>query len=781
MFKHISTVLLLLIISVQSFSQVQTQTVRGIVTDKATATPLPGATVVIMGVIPQMGTSTDLDGIFKLPKVPIGRHKVEITFIGYNPIAIPEVLVTSGKEVVLNVEMEELVNQIEDVVVKAHARKDKPLNQMSMISARAFNVEETRRYAGGMDDPARLATAFAGVTSGGNLQDNAIVIRGNSPRGVQWRVEGVEVPNPNHLHDCNVPGGGFVSIISSQLLATSDFLTGAFPAEYGNALAGVFDIKLRTGNNQKREYAFQAGVMGLDFAAEGPFVEGGRSSFVFNYRYSTFGLLTKLKIIPMDESPIYQDLCFKMNFPTKKAGIFTLWGIGGIDNLEQDHTDDSTKWETDWDRCSSLWDESFGATGVGHKYIFGSKAYINTSVVASGNNRKLIMNRLDDDIVERDYLDQIAQTGKITLKSFVNQKFSAKHTNRTGFIANMLSYNLDLSGTLNDDPDTYTKNVDSNGNSAHIQLYTQSKYSFSDVLSMNVGIHAEYFALNKNYTIDPRIGLSYNFLPNHSISLAYGKHSQLEDLYIYLINKDGKMPNKDLDFSHSHHIVLGYDWSINPDLRLKVEPYFQYLNNVPGIADSSFCMINFEKDFSFSQALANNNIGRNYGVDVTLERFLVKGFYYIATGTVFSSKYKADDNVWRNTRWNKGFVFNLLAGKEFKIGKNNANILGINLRLNIAGGERTTPINHEESGRIKRVIFDEKNALSQQEKTSYYCDITITYRTNRPKYSGIWALQVKNVLGVEQHDGYNYYFRTNEIKSEVNRIIVPSISYKIEF
>lgn len=484
----------------------------------------------------------------------------------------------------------------------------------------------------------------------------------------------------------------------------------------------------------------------------------------------------------MEESPIYQDLCFKMNFPTKRAGVFTLWGIGGIDELGQDAITDSTEWVYDYDRTSSDWHETFGATGISHKYILGTKSYINTSIVASGSNRKLVMDRLDDELVSQDNLDQISKTSKITLNTFINHKFSARHTNRTGLNANALFYNLNLSGTLNDDPNSYMNHVDEKGNSAHLQLYSQSKYSFTEELCLNVGFQAEYFALNSNYTIDPRIGISYAFAPNHSISLAYGKHSQLEDLYIYLItNPDGSQPNKNLDFSHAHHFVLGYDWNINSDLRLKVEPYFQYLYDVPGIADSSFSMINFKSDFSFSQTLANNSAGRNYGIDFTLEQFLVKGFYYLATASIFNSEYKADDDVWRSTRWNKGFVVNVLAGKEFTLGEKKNNILGVNVRLNIAGGEHITPINTEESNRLQRPIFDEYNPFSKQDKVTYYCDLTITYRTNKPRYSGVWALQVKNVLGVPQYDGYSYNEVLQKVDRHKNTIIVPSISYKIEF
>lgn len=325
--------------------------------------------------------------------------------------------VATGKEVVLSFKMQEKINQISDVVVTGYTQKDKPLNTMATISARSFSVEETRRYAGGLDDPARMVSAFAGVTVG-NLQDNAIVIRGNSPKGVQWKLEGIEIPNPNHLAGGNVAGGGFITVFSSQLLSNSDFFTSAFPAEYGNALAGVFDMKLRTGNRDNRETTFQVGVLGIDFASEGPFVKGKKATYLFNYRYSTFGLLTNLGIIPTEQVPIYQDLSFKLNFPTNNAGTFSLWGVGGMDKLKDPEEIDSSNWTNDWDRISFTWKLNMGATGLTHKYIIGKSSYINTTIAATGTDNILDLWRYNDNLVNQQHALLSDKSGKIVFSSF---------------------------------------------------------------------------------------------------------------------------------------------------------------------------------------------------------------------------------------------------------------------------------------------------------------------------------------------------------------------------
>jgi hypothetical protein len=783
--RILSSILISTIFLTQTaFSQAITQTVKGEVTDNETKVPLIGATVVVLGTNPLLGATTDMNGNFKLTKVPIGRYNVQFNYMGYDPLIVSEVLVSSGKETVINIGLKQSVNQVDEVTVKAHSNKDKPLNTMASISARSFTVEETRRYAGGVDDPARLVSAFAGVTVG-NIQDNAIIIRGNSPKGLSWRLEGVEIPNPNHFSGGNVAGGGIVTIFSSQLLSNSDFFTGAFPAEYGNALAGVFDMKLRCGNNEKRETTFQAGMLGIDISSEGPFVKGKNATYLFNYRYSTFSLVSLLGILPdgVSQIPKYQDLSFKFNFPTKKLGTFSLWGIGGIDNNQEQNELDSTKWVTDWDRIFYNWDLTTGAIGLTHKLIAGKKTYINSTLAASATINKMNQTSLDNNLIQRPYWGFTDNTGKITLSSFVNHKFSSKCTVKAGFNFNVLYYNLDMNSVINNIPETYQNFVKEKGHSQFTDAYVESKYDITGNFSVNAGVNASYFALNNDFSIDPRISFKWEFYPKHSLSFGYGKHSQMEELKFYLINRNVNgtvsYPNKNLDLSHAQHFILGYDWLINDNLRLKIEPYYQHLYNVPGIPDSSYSFINFRQEWMFRDSLANNSSGRNIGIDFTLERFLKNNYYYLITASLFDSKYKGDDGVWHNTRFDKGFVVNLLIGKEFFL--KNRNVLGLNAKLNYMGGERISPIDVEKTEQKRAIVYDESKAFADQLPSRYNLDLSITYRINKKKHSGVWALQLKNALGSPENYGDYFNFRTNKIENSSAKVILPVLSYKIEF
>lgn len=764
-------------------AQTINQTIKGRVLDNASQISLPGATVIIQGTDPLIGSSTDMDGYFRLENVPIGRYNLLISYVGYNSVTIPEVIVNSGKEKFITIGLFEKVNKIDEVVVKAHVNKDQPINSMASLSARSFSVEETRRYAGGLDDPARLASSFAGVTTT-YLSDNSIIIRGNSPKGVLWRLEGVEIPNPSHFSGLNFQGGGFTTIFSSQMLTNSDFFTGAFPAEYGNALAGVFDMKLRTGNMDTREYTFQAGLLGIDFSAEGPFVKGGKATYLFNYRYSTYALLADL--FPGQDLPRYQDLSIKLNFPTAKAGIFSLWGVGGYDNMSKKAVTDSLDWEFKEDREEQVLKMIPAALGLTHKIILNEKTYINTSLSTTYYYQNFDSKWEGDDLILRDNELLNIKNQKYILSSFVNHKFSAKHTNRTGINYYYILFDV----VASESPDFISpmqESVNESGNSGLIQAYSQSKFNLNDNFTINVGVHAQYFLLNKNYSIEPRLSVQYKINHKHAFSAGYGRHSQMEDLKIYLSKQNGPdgiiQPNRALDFSKANHFILAYDYSFNRNLRLKIEPYAQFLSDIPVIPDSSYSLANFKQDWFFNDSLINTGAGSNIGIDITLERFLNNNYYWMITGSLFRSKYSGDDGIERNSMFNRNFMLNALYGREFYIGKRNGkkNVLGINAKVTLLGGAYQTPYLKNESIETQMMQYDYSRPFESKDPISFYVDLTITYSRNKPKYTGTWALQIKNLTQSPTKFDHVYSYKENKVVNDYLNTVVPSISYKIEF
>ncbi|MCA9732695.1 MAG: TonB-dependent receptor [Deferribacteres bacterium] len=763
---------------ITSFAQTITQSVQGTVFDAVTKAPLPFANIVVLDTEPLMGTTSDLEGHFVLPKVPVGRHTIKIMMMGYESRLMSEILITTGKQISLNIGLEQTVIDMEEVVVRVS--KDIPLNAMASVSSRQFTVEETQRYAGGFDDPARLASSFAGVSTP-SVSSNGISVRGNNPEGILWRIEGVESPNPNHFADLTVVGGGLLTALSSQMMGNSDFYTGAFPAEFGNATSGVFDINLNTGNTEEREYTFQAGVIGIDFAAEGPFHRGGHASYLMNYRYSTMGLVAP--ILPEDTGILkYQDFAFKTNFPTRNAGIFTIWGISALD-YQRMNPADSVDWRSDFDRDASQTSLYMVTTGLTHKISLNKNTFLRTTFAATGNGLTHKEKRLDSNLLfhPQTYVDNNER--RYSVQSILNKRFSKTHSNQSGFSYSNLGYQLDIEQAEVDGNELNTL-VKQSGNSGLIQLYTQSKFMMSPHLSLNIGVHSSYFLLNDNYSIEPRAGLKYDFNNKQNIAFAYGKHSRIERLPIYFVNDNGVRSNKTLDMLTSSHYVLAYNAKLNQNLRLCIEPYYQSLANIPVSPDTYISTINLQDDIFFNERLISAGTGRNIGVDVTLERFLHNGLYYLFTASLFDSKYKDAKGITRNSRFNKNYVLNLLAGKEWIVGKKKNNILSTSIRLNYLGGNRREAIDIDTSLLAKEVVYGEANqerAFSQRFDDIPVFSVAVSYRKNKPTYSSVWTLHILNATSTQEYANDFYNLKTGKVETSFEGIMVPNLSYKIEF
>jgi hypothetical protein len=779
--KQILIVVLILIISLSGKAQQNGQVIKGKVVDAFTQTPLPGATVVIQDSNPTLGTMTDADGNFKLLNIKPGRYNLKVSFIGYENFLFREILIGSGKEVVLNAGLEEMISEINEVKVTARTSKEQASNPMAIISARQLSVEESSRYAGGYDDPARLAGSFAGVAS--EMGNNGIVIRGNSSRYMLWKMEGVEISNPTHFADVIAFGAGGITALSSQMLANSDFYTGAFPAEYGNALSGVFDVKLRTGNAEKRETSFQIGGIGLDFSSEGPISKGNKSSYLFNYRYSTLALLKPL--IPADAGVIkYQDLSFKFNFPTKKAGTFVLWGIGALDAQNRDAISNPENWEKKTDKESFDLNLLNAAAGLTHKLILNNQTYLHTSLAGSENGISTEYNELDKlfQLQPREKVDN--NTWKFTASTTLNHKFGPKHFNKTGINYNQHFYKVDNreAKPLGTSLEAYALE---SGNTASVQAFSQSNIQLNEKTELDAGLFAHYFGLNKELSLEPRFGLKWKFAPDQSFGLAYGLNSRIEMIGFYLARQQTGsgiiQPYKNLKMSKAHHFGLAWDWLINPDLRLKVEPYYQYLFDIPVVPNSYFSLQNLELDWFFNETLVNQGAGTNLGIDFTLEHFLKNGFYFLFTTSVFDSKYKGGDGIERNGLYNKHFILNLLGGKEWKTGKSKNNIFGINGRLTYMGGDRLTPILEDESIETGEIVYDYSKAYSGKEKNAAILSCSISYRINKQHHAGIWSFHLMNALGNQEFRGYEINDKTGFPEKKFDRIVVPNLSYKIEF
>jgi hypothetical protein len=773
----LASILILIMVSV-AFSQQPSQTIRGTVTDNASNAPLPYVIVKLINT--SLGTLTDSLGNFTIKSVNVGRYNIQFSMMGYESFEIKEVQVSSGKEVLLTINMKEKSISLSEVNIKPRINKEQPLNRLASVSAKMLSVEEAKRYAGGFDDPARLVSSFAGVSS--NISNNAIVVRGNCPQSLQWKMEGVEIPNPNHFADLSAFGGGGLTALSSQLLANSDFFSGAMPAEYSNALSGVFDIFMRIGNNQKKEHTFQIGLLGIDIASEGPFKKGAKASYLFNYRYSTLALLEP--VMPENAGgTTYQDLSFKLNFPSKKAGTFSVWGIGLIDGSGSEAKTDRSEWIYDSDRETLEAKQYMGALGISHKMILNRKQYIKSTLASTISGLNLSTEMLNDSTLQLPENAIQTHNQSFVFSSFLNTKYNANYTNKTGLVATGILYDISLKNA-SPPGSALQPIVAENGLSTLLSAYSNFTMNIAEKIALNFGINTQLFTLNNHSTIEPRFGIKYQIAPTQSLSFAYGLYSRLERLNYYFIKNSlygNDAINKGLDFTKSHHIVFGYDVSLSEFTHLKVETYYQYLFNVPVIADSSFSIINQQNDWFFKEKLQNDGSGKNYGIDLTFEKYLSRSYYYMLTGSVFNSRYKGGDAIWRNTRYNRNFAFNFLIGKEWQTGGSKQNVLGLNARICYQGGDHYSPINIPGSTSMQEVVFDETRAFSKQFSPAFTGHFTASYRINKAKSTHEIALKIMNATNYKEFTGFQYNHQTTNIDEGREALMFPNLSYKIEF
>lgn len=782
--------LLLLVFSQVSFAQNYYQSVRGRVVDKDSKSPLIGANIIIIGVDTFLGAATDVDGKFKISKVPTGRRSIKVSFIGYEELVLNNVIVSSGKEVVLQIEMRETIFTANTVEIVFERDKTKANNELTTLSARNFQKEETERYAGSRGDPSRMVANYAGVATGNDAR-NDIIVRGNSPLGVLWRLEDVDIPNPNHFSAQGATGGP-VSMLNNNVLANSDFLTGAFPAEYGDKNAAVFDLKLRNGNNEHHEFTGQFGINGFEGGIEGPISKKTGSSFLVNYRYSTLELFNALGIsFGVSGIPKYQDLSFKINLPTPNAGTFSFWGLGGTSDIQ---ILDSKKKQSDWSYTQKGEDLSFGSSmgvvGFTHLYFFNSKVSGKLSVAVSGNLLNIVADSLSKTLDKfRTYYNYSTDSRKQVSYAILG-KISAKDLIKTGVRYSNLGfdyydYSYDKSNKL------YRFRLNENGETGLFQSYVQWQHKTKNDITFNTGLHFQNLLINNSHALEPRFGVRWQVNTKNSFAFAYGNHSQTQPLLYYFyksyIPKENYyvQTNKSLDLTKSKHFVAAIDHSFNRYFRLKFEGYYQDVYNVPVeiYRPSSFSMLNVGTGLDglpLIDSLGNAGTGKNYGIECTLEKFFSKHYYFLSTITLYQSKYQGSDLVSHNTAFNGGYVYNALLGVEISISKGNKTI-SLDGKATFAGGNRYTPIDIKASNATKDVVYLDKEAYSKKFDNYQRVDIKVSFKMNQKRVTQTFFINIENVLNRKNILREVYNSEKQAVVKEYQLGLFPYGGFRIEF
>jgi hypothetical protein len=774
-------IFLLLTFSARAQIGIPVQTLKGVVLDQALQTPLAGATVQLTGPVHKI-LIADSSGKFRVEKIPVGRYSLQISFTGYKTASLNGLILDAGKELQITATLEDEIIRHSEVVVKSGPAKSSALNQLAMVSTRMFSVDETSRFAASINDPSRMATAFAGVVGYGN--GNALIIRGNAPNGLLWRMEGVDIPNPNHFASVGTSGGG-VSILSAQLLSNSDFMTSAFPAEYGNALSGVFDIRLRKGNAEKREFTFSASTIGVDAAAEGYFKKGYGGSYLVNYRYGFLTMMQKLGIRIGDAATSFQDLSFNIHLPTKHAGSFTIFGFGGLSDQTSDVTRDSITFAKDpSQRNSKKNGGNTGAVGFTHTIRIGSKTLLKS--IYSINGYQYIQRQSKLDTYNGPLITQ--QDNRFTewsglFSMQLTHKFNSHHLLTTGAYTAGKGFDLvqrELSSN------TLYDKVRSEGSTRLTQYYATWKWDPVERLSFQAGLHGQYFALNRTQVIEPRLGIRYRTSATETFSFGVGLHSQIQPLGNYFARiktgTDTTQPNRSLGFTRSLQYVAGYNNRFAPGWNLKTELYYQWLFDVPVTATKadSYSLLNQDDDYAIT-TLANMGSGKNYGLEFTIERYRTAQFYLISSFSLFTSKYLPSDKTWRDARFNTGRSFTLLFGKEWNLKKKTVNTFSADLRFMYNGGVRVTPIDLAKSIAQKSTVLDNTRAYAQQLGDFFRIDGQVEWRFQHNHTTSSLIAGAQNLLNRKIPVSQSFDAVSKNIQYRYLLGFIPVIGYKIQW
>ncbi|MCC6287921.1 MAG: TonB-dependent receptor [Chitinophagaceae bacterium] len=785
-----SILILLFILSANVSAQtINTQVIRGQIADDISRAPVSGATVSVEKA-PELTTITDNNGNFVLQNVPLGRHTLKVSFVGYEEQVIPEILVTSGKEVILNIALTEKVNTLTGITIKGRGKRSIN-NEMAVVSSTSFNPGDTRRFAGAVGDPSRMITGFAGVVSASDSR-NDIVVRGNSPAGLLWQMEGIDIPNPNHYGSLSSTGGP-VSILNSNNLGKSDFFTGAFPAQYGNAVASVFDLRMRNGNANKSEFLGEISFTGFEFGAEGPFPKKSKASYIVNYRYSTVGILNTLgfNIGTGTASPQYQDINFKIFIPLSAKSKFTIWGMGGPSKINFWGNDaDTTKNDNLYGNENENMKTKYftGIAGTTLETNFSDKTYGKLSLGISRTTENILHDSISVESREafRDWENNY-KTTRLSLAYFFSHKFNAKNNVIAGVNSTLYHFNL-FDKKIYGNGDYELIRLNQKASTALLQAYAQWKHRFTNKFSLNAGLHFQTLTLNNASAIEPRAGLKYDISNRHSLNLGYGMHSQMQSPVIYFFQSyvDGNIvySNKELGFTKSQHIVLGYNYKINPTLIFKTELYYQDVSHVPVERFASgFSLLNEGADFGIvrKDSLVNRGSGKNYGVEFTIEKYFSNDYYFLITTSLFNSKYKGSDGIERNTAFNTKYAYNILAGKDFSI----ANIPGtfsINARVSGVGGKYTSPVNIRASIANGNTEYDEVIAPYSIRQSPYFrADLKFGYRRNYRKSTLEAGIDLRNFTNHKNIFIQSYNRRTNSIVNQNQQGFLPVPYFRFTF
>lgn len=763
-------------------AQAQLGKVRGSISESLLQAPIVNA--IVRAEASPLQVMSDSLGRFELGPLPPGRYTFRAEHPAYETAYLTEVLVISGKETVLDIRMEAKITGLENVTIRAR-KSDRSLNNdMAGISSRSLTVEQTQRYAAAVNDPARMVTSFAGVV-GADDGNNKIIIRGNAPNGLLWRMEGIDIPNPNHFSNVGTSGGG-ISILSAQVLSGADFMTGAFSPEYGNALSGVFDLHLRKGNASKREYTFQAGVLGLDLAAEGPMGKKKDGSFLVNYRYSTLGILSQLGVQVGPGVTTFQDVSWNLYRKLPNGDQISFFGFGGLSSQHYTALADSTRWKSQWDRFGSRFSNRTYAAGITHTHALRPKLSMKQVLLLSGTGQTENTTETDLEMQARPLFRFADYSTRFSYRITFTQKVNLRHSLRYGIMAS--SIRRESEQEQRDSQGRMQAVLDAHNASGMLQGFVQWRWRITDALRTDMGFHTLYEPAYGRPTLEPRASVRWELSRRLAFSTGYGLHSQtlppgIREMQFPLSNGTFHYPNRQLRLPQSHHYVAALQYRLRAFMRLRLEAYRQDLFAIPVEAGStsSWSFINQAEGYPYL-GMRSGGKGGNKGIEATLEKDLHRGWYLLLTASAYQSRYTGSDGILRPTRWDGGYTSVLTAGREWALNSGGRKrIIALNLKSVYTGGLRETPIDLASSIRQNETVWKESEAFSLQLPAYFRTDFKFSLRSLHANRTQTWSLDIQNITNHQNIQARFFDPHKQQMVTYYGMGILPVLAWRIDF
>jgi hypothetical protein len=785
------------------------QDVIGSVFEKESYFVLPGATVVLRSGNDgkYRGTVTDAEGNFTFKNIPPGRYDLQVSFVGYTSV-YQSIEVNSARHLQIEIPLEESVLYLSTVEIKS-------FENLSPVGGSAIDQVQFKYHPGNRYEAIRKVAVLPGIQNADDSR-NDIIIRGNSPQSVIWRIEGINISNPNHF---NIPGtsGGPISIINDKVLGTSSFYSGAFPAIYGNTTSGIFDLRYRNGDSIQWHGTLQFGFLGAEAVIEGPLSKRNKSTILLSVRRSILGAFRKFNIdIGTSSLPKYSDLAFKINLPLHDGSVFWLFGLGGTSNVDirisrQDILTKNIYGEKDRDQFFS---SRLGMVGFGYKRHIGAKGYLVNTTALLGDR----VNSVHDFVYPADMRSSILAVQekpgssvyprvltyrftdkKISGSLFVTWKLRSRNHLSSGMTYDLQKFEfLDSAINLSAGSEMFGKwriRWNTKQYSALLQPFAQWKYTGKKT-DLVAGIHGQYLSFTKSSSIEPRIALRYYVSDRSAFNAGFGMHSQTQQPYLHFYGQttsSDNVPvaeNAKLDFTRSLHTVAGYQRKFGRDTSLftfKGEVYYQRIYDVPvEVRRSSFSLLNAGADFKrlYPNTLVNDGTGRNYGIETMLEKSFSKNYMLLLSASWFESKYRGSDRVWRNSDFNSRFIVNVLTTREWHVRKHN--VLSLGFKFTATGGRWYGDVDTLASRQEMDVVYVEGTKNTKQFSPYHRFDLRVTYKINRKRVNHEISVDFINIF--DNHSIHKLTFvpdrhkrEDGQVRNEYQLGFIPFFYYRFDF